>query len=69
MAIIVVENILWTIRASKSFDNIFKYLKIHWSDKEISNFLLRTNNLISMLTQHPEMCRQSEKRKMLELHF
>ena len=53
MAIIVVENILWTIRASKSFDNILKYLKIHWSDKEISNFLLRTNNLISMLTQHP----------------
>ena len=69
MAIVVVENISWTISASKSFDKIIQYLKENWSDKEISNFILRTNNLISMLTQHPEMCRPSQKRKHVRIAF
>ncbi len=63
MAEVIIDEILWTNRAKLSFNKIVKYLLDNWSEKEVSKFVGRTNEFLSALQRHPEMCRPSVKRK------
>lgn len=67
MAEQAIEIVLWTESAKKSFQKIVKHLQQEWSDKEVSNFINRTQDMIEVLKRYPEMCRPSNKRKNVRI--
>lgn len=67
MVEIKVDEILWTDEAKLSFDKIIAYLKANWSEKEIKQFLNRTNDVLATLKRYPEMFRASTKRKNVHI--
>lgn len=62
-----VREILWTISAKSSFDNIVEYLRKQWGEKEVDNFLTRVDDFTITLKKYPEMCRPSLKRKNVRI--
>jgi plasmid stabilization system protein ParE len=69
MAEEVVDEILWTNTAKRSFNNIVEYLEAEWTGKEIENLIAQTQEFIAVLKRHPEMCRPSLKRKNVRIGF
>lgn len=67
MAEEVVDEVLWTSTAKRSFHSIMEYLEKEWSDKEIAKFIRETETFISALKCFPEMCRPSQKRKNIRI--
>jgi len=67
MAEEVVKEIFWTPTAQKSFKKIVDYLETNWTEREVSNFVNDTVNLLSNLKRQPEMCRPSVKRKNVRI--
>ena len=67
MAEEVVQHILWTDSAKKSFNKIVNYLQKHWSEKEVAQFVNRTSAMIATLKRYPEMCRPSARRKNVRI--
>ena len=67
MAEEIVQHIVWTVSAKKSFDKIVRYLQVHWSEKEAAQFVTRTSKMITTLKRYPEMCRPSVKRKNVRI--
>ena len=67
MAEQAIAVVLWTESAKKSFQRIVKYLQQEWNDKEVSNFINRTQDMIELLKRYPEMCRPSTKRKNVRI--
>ena len=67
MAEEVVQQVLWTASAKKSFNKIINYLETQWSDKEVAEFVTRTWKMITTLKRYPEMCRPSTKRKNVRI--
>lgn len=63
----VVEEIRWTPLATQSYNSIVNYLETEWSDREIERFISKTNNLLTTLKSHPQMCRPSQKRKNVRI--
>ena len=64
MAEEIIEEVLWTDSAKKTFNSIVEYLKKEWSDREVEKFVNRTFDFLSTIQRYPEMCRPSVKRKM-----
>jgi plasmid stabilization system protein ParE len=46
-------NIIWTDEAIATFEDRIGYLKIHWTEKEISKFKLRVVAYLETLTETP----------------
>ncbi len=67
MAEEVIEQILWTPKASLSFNRIVEYLRKEWSEKEVEKFIATTMEFLSVLKRYPEMCRPSIKRKYVRI--
>lgn len=63
----VIEEVLWTQSAKRTFNNIIEYLRQQWSEKEAQKFIDVTNKMILSFKQHPEMCRPSLKRKRVHI--
>jgi plasmid stabilization system protein ParE len=63
----VVEEVLWTDKAKSTFDTVVNYLSIEWSEKEVRNFIQRTNNLISTIQYYPELFKLSQKRHHIRI--
>lgn len=57
-------KIHWTKRAEKTFDNIVVYLLKNWSEKEVQNFVRKTNNVIGHISEKPRMFPSSKKVKI-----
>ncbi len=53
--------IKWSDEAKKTFDRNIKYLQQEWTDREIKNFIIQTNNILSGIVAHPEMYAASAK--------
>lgn len=51
----------WTPRAEKGYDSIIEYLNIHFTEREIKNFILESSNFFDLLLEHPELLRKSNK--------
>lgn len=49
----MIRVILWSDNAKKSFDDNIAYLLEDWTDKEISNFIDKTDTAIENLRYHP----------------
>jgi plasmid stabilization system protein ParE len=64
---IIVEQINWTNSAKKDFAKIVVWLKENWSQKEVDNFITKTEKMIATLQSHPESCRPSQKRKNVRI--
>jgi plasmid stabilization system protein ParE len=62
-----VQTILWTNSAKISFQKNIDWLRQEWSDKEADKFIHRTEEMLSVLKRHPEMCRTSAKRKNVRI--
>lgn len=54
-------NVYWTIRAQKTFDKVVVYLLKEWSEKEVQNFVRKTNNVIGHISEKPKMFPSSKK--------
>ena len=67
MAEEVVQEILWTPTARKSFEKIAFYLEKNWTEREVRNFVSDTVGLLSNLKIQPEMCRPSLKRRNVRI--
>ncbi|MFT4153474.1 type II toxin-antitoxin system RelE/ParE family toxin [Parafilimonas sp.] len=67
MAEEIVQHVVWTAIAKKSFDKIVNYLQVYWSEKEAAQFVTRTSKMIATLKRYPEMCRPSIKRKNVRI--
>ena len=63
----IVQTILWTNSAKISFQKIIDWLRQEWSDKEADKFIHRTEQMLSVLKRHPEMCRTSPKIKNVRI--
>lgn len=58
-------EIVWTKRATTGYDNIINYLESNFTDREVSNFVVASNNFFETLSLHPEILRKSAKHKNL----
>lgn len=54
-------NIFWTKRAEKTFDKVIAYLLRDWSEKEVQNFVGKTNKVIGQISEKPRMFPSSKK--------
>jgi plasmid stabilization system protein ParE len=64
---LIVEQVYWTDSALKDFVEIVKWLKVKWSQKEVNNFVNKTEKLVAILQRYPESCRPSQKRKNVRI--
>ncbi len=55
------HKIVWLPRAEQRFDEIILWLQTHWSDKEIAHFIKRTEEVLHLISRHPELYRKSKK--------
>ena len=63
----VVQDVQWTDKAKSTFDSIINYVGNEWSEKEVRNFIQRTNDLISAIRHYPEMCKASRRRNTVRV--
>lgn len=59
--------IIWSLRATKSFERIIDYLKHNWTDKEIEKFIKATNSVLQKLENNQVHFRSSGKRQVHEV--
>jgi plasmid stabilization system protein ParE len=51
-------NIVWSPRALDNFHSIIEYLEENWYESVIKDLVKRTENVLHMIANHPEMFRQ-----------
>lgn len=56
-------QIVWTPKAIAGFDEVVGYLKIHWTDRELKNFIDQTNAFLRLLQTHPHLLQKTSKYK------
>ena len=55
-------EIVWTKRAEIGYDNIMKYLQIHFTENEVRNFVSQSNDFLNLLSVFPELLKKTTKR-------
>jgi plasmid stabilization system protein ParE len=55
-------KVRWTPEADESFHSILTYLEENWTEREIINFVKKTNHLLTLISQYPEMFKSSYKK-------
>lgn len=63
----IVDEVKWTPLATQSFNSIISYLESEFSGREIERFISKTNSLLTILKEHPQMGRPSQKRKNVRI--
>ncbi|MGC4022669.1 MAG: type II toxin-antitoxin system RelE/ParE family toxin [Cyclobacteriaceae bacterium] len=56
-------EIVWTKRAIEGFDEVIDYLKSHWTDREIKNFINDTSEFLQLLSNYPYLLQKTSKFK------
>jgi len=57
-------KIIWLPKAEKRYDEIIAWLQDNWSDKEITSFISRTDEVLGLICVHPEAYKLSEKKSV-----
>lgn len=57
-------KIRWTKEANKTFDKIIEYLESRWTNREIVNFVKKSNQILAQISDRPEMFKSSSKMKI-----
>jgi plasmid stabilization system protein ParE len=60
-------TITWTSEALETFDDRIKYLKIHWTEKEIVNFKRRVREYLDVLQERPLIAPKSGRFKNVHI--
>lgn len=58
-------EIIWSPKADQNFAAIINYLEINWTKKEIKNFIIRTNSVLLLLSESPNLYKSSSSRKQI----
>ena len=62
-----VQEILWTDSTKISFQKIITWQRQKWTEKEVDQFIHRTEEMLAVLKRYPEICRPSIKRKNVRI--
>jgi plasmid stabilization system protein ParE len=57
------KKIIWTKRANKRFNKITDYLLKEWGEKVTENFVIRSYDVIELLSEYPDMGTLENPRK------
>lgn len=49
------KEVVWTKRASAKFDSVVEYLELDWNDKVVSAFVQKTDAILQLLAETPEL--------------
>lgn len=50
----------WTPKALNNYEKILQYLSAHWSGREVTNFIARTNEVVNLIASQPHLYRSSK---------
>ena len=56
------RQIIWLPKAEERFDEIIFYLQKNWTEKEVSNFIKRTETVLNLISAFPRLYRRSKKK-------
>jgi len=59
----MVEEVVWTIRASKTYLQIIDYLSIEFGDAVVSDFVTTVHHKIELIASNPFLFRKSSSQK------
>lgn len=59
-------EIVWSPKAERKFENIISWLQKNWTDREISNFVVRVNEVLDTISINPVLYRKAGKGKRRE---
>jgi plasmid stabilization system protein ParE len=62
----MVKKIKWTSEAEETYDRIIQYLESRWTDREIVNFILRTQRVLNFIAENPYLFRRSGRNHVHE---
>ena len=51
-------EIVWSPRALDNFHEVILYLEKNWTDLVVKDFVTRTEKVIQLISEHPEMFKQ-----------
>lgn len=51
-------TIIWSPRALENFHEVVSYLNKNWNTKVVRDFVSRTEKVIGLISEHPEIFRQ-----------
>lgn len=60
------RQIIWLPKAEERFDEIISYLQKNWTEKEIINFIKRTQIVLNLISRFPRLYRRSKKKTIYE---
>ena len=58
-------EIHWSAKAVRDLDNIFKYLELTWTQKEVTNFTSKLNKALALISKRPKLFSLTNYRKNL----
>ena len=50
---------IWSLDAEETFESVIEYLEEEWTEKEVSNFIRKTNALIKQIEKYPYQYKSS----------
>ena len=60
-------KVIWSMQAEITFENVIDYLAEYWTNKQIENLIIRTDELIHLISKNPFLFRGSEKQNVHEV--
>jgi len=61
------KKVIWSSRAIASFDKIIDYLEKEWTEKDVRNFIFKTQKTITQIESDTILFRTSGKRNIHEV--
>ncbi len=59
----MVKEVVWTIRASKTYWELIEYLSLEFGDNVVSGFVTRVHGKIELISSNPYLFRKSPSQK------
>jgi len=61
------KEIIWSPKAKASFDKVIKYLTENWTEKEVMNFVQKTQSLIGLISKGTVKFKKSESKNICQV--
>ena len=59
----MVKEVVWTIRASKTYWEVIEYLSKDFGEKVVSDFVTRVHNKIELISSNPFLFKKSSSQR------
>jgi plasmid stabilization system protein ParE len=60
------KEVVWTLKAEETFDEVIDFLENKWGEREIENLVNSTNRVIELISKHPKMYRKTNRENIHE---